>query len=169
MDMDTKKITIRALKHDEIDLFRILRLQALKESPDSFDQKYAEEVEKPREYWEGLVAGVTPPSTNTMLLVMKESDVAGVVYGFNKNGGLGSFGGLWVAEQHRRQGIASILVDAIISWAKEVGIDRLEIWNVEGNQAAQALYTKFGFQPTGVTKVLENHLGKQIVQLRRAV
>jgi RimJ/RimL family protein N-acetyltransferase len=165
--MPTSKTEIRSLQAQEVALFRDLRLQALQESPAAFDQTYQEEAEQPIAYWQALVLGVTPPSNNTMLIAVKGQEPVAVVYGFNKGKGAGSFGGMWVAQQYRQQGIASELVASIFQWAKKSGITTLRIWNVEGNEAAQNLYQKFGFQVTGETRKLETKPERVIIQLER--
>lgn len=161
------QITIRELIHDELALFRALRLQALEEAPEAFDQTYAVEKTKPTEYWQELLEALTPPSKNIMLIAQKEQEDVGVVYGFNKGSGKGSFGGMWVAKKHRNQGVASQLVEAVLQWAKGSEINTMNIWNVEGNQAAQKLYEKYGFQATGLSKKLESQKDRKIIQLKK--
>ena len=51
-----------------------------------------------------------------------------------------------VDENHRREGIASKLVDYIVEYAKEKGIQRIELNMWEFNEDALLFYEKVGFQ-----------------------
>lgn len=165
--MTQPQLQIRALQNEEVSLFRDLRLQALKEAPEAFEQRYEVENEKPMTYWQELVDALTSPSKHIMLMAYFAETCAGVVYGFNKGSGNGSFGGMWVAKTHRKQGVGIRLVEEIFEWAKSREISTLHIWNMEGNLAAQNLYEKAGFQPTGVRKDLETQPSKRIVQYKK--
>ena len=138
-----------------------------REAPEAFDQKLEEESKKPISYWQELLDTLTPPSTDIMLIASKEKEPIGLVFGFNKGEGIGSFGGMWVAKSDRKEGVASSLVEAILNWAKNSGINTLNIWNMEGNYPAQKLYEKFGFRPTGLSKSLDAEGAKIIIQLRK--
>lgn len=58
---------------------------------------------------------------------------------------------LWlgVAESFRSKGIGAELIRESFTWAKEQGIERLELGVRGSNRAAQALYKKMGFQEEG--------------------
>ena len=57
--------------------------------------------------------------------------------------------GMWVAARWRRRGVGNKLVAAAIAWAREQGAFKisLEVW--PHNEAAVALYEKFGFEREG--------------------
>jgi RimJ/RimL family protein N-acetyltransferase len=57
--------------------------------------------------------------------------------------------GMQVARSHRGRGIGSSLLEASIGWAREAGAHKiaLEVW--PHNEAAIALYEKFGFEREG--------------------
>jgi RimJ/RimL family protein N-acetyltransferase len=54
-----------------------------------------------------------------------------------------------VARSHRGRGIGSALLEASIEWARQAGAHKvaLEVW--PHNEAAIALYEKFGFEREG--------------------
>jgi RimJ/RimL family protein N-acetyltransferase len=54
-----------------------------------------------------------------------------------------------VAEQHRRQGVGRALMDAAESWAREVGVHKLELHVFPYNTAAIALYEGMGYEREG--------------------
>jgi RimJ/RimL family protein N-acetyltransferase len=70
--------------------------------------------------------------------------------------------GMQVAEAHRGRGVGSSLLKACIGWAKQVGAHKitLEVW--PHNEAAVALYEKFGFEREGY---LRKHWRRQSGEL----
>jgi RimJ/RimL family protein N-acetyltransferase len=57
--------------------------------------------------------------------------------------------GLMVAASHRRRGIGTALLDAAVAWARETGVRKLELHVFPHNEAAIALYEKYGFRREG--------------------
>ena len=57
--------------------------------------------------------------------------------------------GLMVAAAHRRRGIGTALLDAAVAWARDVGVVKLELHVFPHNEAAIALYERFGFRREG--------------------
>jgi RimJ/RimL family protein N-acetyltransferase len=57
--------------------------------------------------------------------------------------------GLMVAASQRRRGIGSALLDAAVAWARETGVRKLELHVFPHNEAAIALYEKYGFRREG--------------------
>ena len=57
--------------------------------------------------------------------------------------------GLMVSAAHRRQGIGVALLDEAVAWARDVGVRKLELHVFPHNEAAIALYERFGFRREG--------------------
>jgi len=57
--------------------------------------------------------------------------------------------GLMVAKTHRRRGIGRALLERAVEWAREAGVAKLELYVFPHNQAAIALYERFGFEREG--------------------
>jgi RimJ/RimL family protein N-acetyltransferase len=57
--------------------------------------------------------------------------------------------GLMVAATHRRRGVGTALIEQAIEWAMEVGVRKLELHVFPHNEAALALYERFGFEREG--------------------
>ncbi|HEY8192397.1 MAG TPA: GNAT family protein [Gaiellaceae bacterium] len=57
--------------------------------------------------------------------------------------------GLMVAASHRRRGIGKALLDEAVDWARGAGVRKLELHVFPHNEAAIALYERFGFRREG--------------------
>ena len=57
--------------------------------------------------------------------------------------------GMTVTPEWRGQGVGSALMAEVIRWARSVGVEKLALSVYPDNQAARALYAKFGFQEEG--------------------
>jgi RimJ/RimL family protein N-acetyltransferase len=57
--------------------------------------------------------------------------------------------GMWVAADRRGRGVGTALVAAAIEWARERGLHKLTLGVFPHNEAAIALYRKFGFVEEG--------------------
>ena len=57
--------------------------------------------------------------------------------------------GLMVDSAHRRRGVGTALLDAAVAWARGAGVTKLELHVFPHNEAAIALYEKYGFVREG--------------------
>ena len=57
--------------------------------------------------------------------------------------------GLMVASTHRRRGVGNALLEQAVEWARQSGISKLELHVFPHNEAAIALYERFGFRREG--------------------
>jgi L-phenylalanine/L-methionine N-acetyltransferase len=60
--------------------------------------------------------------------------------------------GLMVAIGARRQGVGTALLQAAVDWARETEVRKLELHVFPWNEAAIALYDRFGFEREGYRK-----------------
>jgi ribosomal protein S18 acetylase RimI-like enzyme len=61
-----------------------------------------------------------------------------------------------VAEEARRGGVATALLDTAVAWLRARGAPRVILWTAARNDAAQALFAKrFGFRETMLEMTLE--------------
>jgi RimJ/RimL family protein N-acetyltransferase len=60
--------------------------------------------------------------------------------------------GLMVAQDARRQGVGTALLEAAVEWGREAGVRKLELHVFPWNEAAIALYDAFGFEREGYRK-----------------
>jgi RimJ/RimL family protein N-acetyltransferase len=74
--------------------------------------------------------------------------------------------GMMVADGHRGEGIGSALLAESIAWAREQGAHKISLEMWPDNDAARALYEKFGFEQEGL---LRDHYRRKDGELRSAV
>jgi RimJ/RimL family protein N-acetyltransferase len=60
--------------------------------------------------------------------------------------------GLMVAAGHRRQGIGRALLERAVEWARDQGIEKLELHVFPYNEPAIRLYEQFGFEREGLRR-----------------
>jgi RimJ/RimL family protein N-acetyltransferase len=60
--------------------------------------------------------------------------------------------GLMVAAGHRRRGIGRSLLEQAVEWARESGIEKLELHVFPHNDPAIKLYEQFGFEREGLRR-----------------
>lgn len=57
--------------------------------------------------------------------------------------------GMAVAREWRRRGVGSALMAEALRWAREMGVEKLALSVYPDNEAARALYARFGFREEG--------------------
>ena len=165
------QLQLRTLAPDEVGLHRDVRLRALRDAPTSFGETYAEQVAQPWSYWEELTRSVTEPGRHVLFLACVGDLVPGCVYGLRDHARRdgGRVGGLWVDPAWRQRGVGSTLVQAVVSWAREQGLQHLGLWAPAHHPAARALYHNAGFRETGRRQSLPSHPTHSIVEMTRAL
>jgi GNAT superfamily N-acetyltransferase len=142
---------VRAPRRDEAPPLRSLRLRALADAPRELGDFLAEEREFPPSYWEN-VADFSAIGTDRVVLVAVEGAAfVGMAGGVFRDAAVDTAEvvAVWVEPAARGRGVARRLVDAIVDWARARGARRAELWVVDDNPAADALYRRAGFTPTG--------------------
>jgi len=139
-------LTIKQLGADDWQIWKNFRLEALKNSPESFGSSYEEEVNWPDLDFQNSLT---------------KSDVFGVFvdnsliscagfYSLNpaKTKHRGVIWGMYTRPEYRGQGIASALIKTIISHAKS-HVAQLHLTCVTSNLGAVEFYQKHGFKIYG--------------------
>ena len=133
---------VTAPTEDEWPVVRELRLAALADAPDAFEAALAEERARTEDEWRARVR--TGGHRLAWLGAEPVGTARGLVHGPEHH-----LVGLWVSPAARGSGVAGALVDAVVDWARQQRAPRLYLWVVGENPAAQALYRRHGFAPTG--------------------
>lgn len=73
-----------------------------------------------------------------------------------------------MAPESRDRGAGRRLLDAAVGFAREHGAETIELGVTDGNDAARALYERYGFVDTGRAEPLESHPELTVRYLRLA-
>lgn len=134
----------RELRSEDWKELRMIRLRALHESGKSFLSNYDKESAYGEDTW-------TEEFKRAHWWVLPDDDgsTAGLI-GATEAEGRWYLEYLWIDPRKRRCGLAEKLTDHVIGHlADEKGVDDVSLWVIEGNDAAQRLYKKMGFEEEG--------------------
>lgn len=143
---------VRALGVEDVDEFRRVRLDALRLHPEAFLASYEDECVLDRVQFAERLA--TPGLTRFGAFAHEE--MVGLVGLRVPNGAKvrhkAHLFSMYVANGHRRSGLADRLVQAVINAAGQTGALVLQLTVTAGNSPAQRLYARMGFQVYGVER-----------------
>lgn len=140
-----QEIVLVQLGPEEGERLRDVRLRALQDSPDSFWATYEREAEFPPEKW---AARLADPDARWWVARTGDGVDVGLACVRLEDSGA-HLVSMWVAPEARGKGVGSRLVDEAIAWARAAGAEQMQLWAVDGNAAARALYARKGFVPSG--------------------
>lgn len=134
----------RVLGEADWQVLRDVRLEALRESPDSFVASYEEWRQYGEESWKEQVRRAR------WIVADRDGSVVGVVaLGLDhEDPEAAEIFGLWVAAQTRGRRVAWGLVQEVAEQAFAEGRSRLYFWVGSDNAPAVAFASSFGFRPT---------------------
>jgi ribosomal protein S18 acetylase RimI-like enzyme len=149
---------VRRFAADEWRELRAIRLEALRDTPIGFGERHEDALELPDEDWRQRAARAAE-SDVTALFAARDAQgrVIGCAGVFPKERAEGEplvyvIYGVYVTPDHRGadKGVAPLLFDAVIAWARKVGgADVVTLSVHERNDRAHAFYRRYGFVDTG--------------------
>jgi ribosomal protein S18 acetylase RimI-like enzyme len=150
-------ITIERISRENVQLFKLVRLNALSESPSAFGSTYAREVAFTDAEWLARLERWNGEKGIGFLAMDggKSCGIAGALLDL-EDPTRAQLVSMWTAPTHRRHGVGQLLVDAVIDWAKSREIKTLTLMVVSTNGAAIRFYEKLGFAKTGRTDPYPN-------------
>jgi len=153
---------VRAVRSDELDRLKDVRLRALRDDPGAFGSRYEDEAGRDPSLW---LRWVTGGST----FVAEDGAWHGLVavYLDGDDASLCHLGAMWVDPRQRGRGLGHRLLDAGIGWAREAGATSIRLGVVDGNAAASRAYRGAGFEPTGEREPLRSDPTKSVVFMAR--
>ena len=152
--MGASSMHIRLLSPADAELFREVRLEALRSNPEAFGSTYEAEKDAPAAKYAAWLAD------SQIFGALQGAELVGIAAFTVKEGKKESHKGLlrsmFVCSRSRREGVGRRLAEAII----EAGRGRVEIIQlsvVSGNQPAIRLYESLGFRQYGLEKHALKH------------
>lgn len=145
---------IRRLGPEDAEAFVAVRLEALQKDPDAFGATY--EAEKKRtipEWKERFLA----PRESGYFGAFVDGEIVGTIGYFRQNGTKArhkvAIVSMYVRKAHRGSGMASGLMNAALTYLRELGdVDQVQLAVVTSNPAAIRFYEKMGFATYGLEK-----------------
>lgn len=137
-----REAAVRRAVPDDWRAFRDLRLAGLGEAPDAFGSTLAQEAQIAEEGWRRRLA------RSACFIVSDGGRDVGVAAGIAEEGGA-EMVSMWLDPEHRGRGLADLLVQAVVAWARAAGFRQLHLWVSNGNDRASGLYRRHGFVATG--------------------
>lgn len=164
--------TVRRIHPGEGAAFRSIRLRALADSPFAFASTVEETRARPGEYWQDRVARGAEGTESVLFVAEDGQEWIGVAGGYIyeevdvKTPYLIS---MWVDPAYRGRGVGQALVERVIDWARDRGLDHLLLEVEATNHNAISLYTRCGFRPTGEVRPHPTYPDLQEVMMRLSV
>ncbi len=161
--------TVRTLTADAWEVWRDLRLRALMDAPEAFMSTYGEEAAKPDSFWQDVVAATAAHERGNLWVADVDGVPVGQAFGrLDPDGASVHAFAMWVSPEARGQGVGRLLLEAILDWGREAGASLADLWVTEGNEAAEELYRRTGFEPAGERAALRD-TGRFVIRLDRAL
>jgi RimJ/RimL family protein N-acetyltransferase len=171
-------IEIRRVRAEEWRELRDLRLQALQDpaAPVAFVRSYAEEAAEPDGFWIDRAERNAAGEAAYAVVADDDGRLVGTVVGLRENAGEVDWAGVPVAEdgvlvvgvylapEARGDGVLGRLVDAVLDWARGLGLQRARLQVHADNPRAEAAYLKLGFAFTGATVQIERGIEREMVR-----
>jgi GNAT superfamily N-acetyltransferase len=144
--MAAKPISIRRISPDEVDVFRRIRLEALRCEPASFASRYEDWVVLPEQEWRQRL-------NSPVFAAFSKSEPIGIMglvrFRPKKMTHRASLVMVYVRESFRGTGLAKVLLGAVVKFARDEGVLQLELGVNAENSAAQRFYERNGFVEAG--------------------
>jgi ribosomal protein S18 acetylase RimI-like enzyme len=138
---------IRCLPPDEWPAYRAFRLRALETDPDAFGETVTHALGMDEAAWRGRL----DRSDRAVIVAEDQTGLLGMAAGGPAEGypGVAGLYGMWVAPEARGRGVGAALVEAVRSWAREMGYEAVGLGVTTTNASAIRLYERAGFVDTG--------------------
>jgi len=125
-------------------------------------QRFLAPREGAEQGYASFLARILESPDNCVFVAEKDGVVAGYVWAALEplswkelRGPAGFVHDVAVAEEARRAGLATKLIQAAIEWLREHGAPRVILWSASSNGGAQALFQRLGFRDTMIEMTLE--------------
>jgi ribosomal protein S18 acetylase RimI-like enzyme len=162
------EVAIVRLVPEDWEVYRELRLRALREDPAAFGSTFAEESAFPQERWRERLARRGPSSPAvTWAARAPDGNLLGLLVAAKFTERFQLFA-MWVAPEARRRSVGGRLLDAALAWVEEQAPGSPVYLEVNPLQTdAVRLYLSRGFRASGISRPLEHTPGQRVDELVR--
>jgi GNAT superfamily N-acetyltransferase len=151
--------TLEPLSPQLVEEYKTVRLRALKDTPTAFGSTHAKESALSDADWLKRVDTWNGPGA-VCYLGMDDRAPCGIIAGYfdNNDPRMAWVASMWVAPTHRRTGLGTVLMDAVKTWAYNLGAAELRLMVTSNNSTAMRFYERCGYTFTGTTGPYQNDL-----------
>lgn len=154
-------IEVRQTTSHDWELWRDLRLRALRDSPTAFGSTYERELAFSEADWRQRAGGAANAvalgggTAGPAVLAFAGGLPAGMGGGFRDLPGWLHVVAMWTDPAWRGRGVGRAVLGFLTAWADEAGL-RVHLDVTVGNDGARSLYEGYGFVTTGETRPLRD-------------
>jgi GNAT superfamily N-acetyltransferase len=156
------QVSTRRVGSDDWAEWRELRLAALLDSPGAFASTYESERDGTELEWRHRL----DPVTGVAVIGSLGGRPVGIAAGYLSGPQAVDLVSMWVTPIARRKGVGDALVAEVVRWAKEQAASEVHLWVTRGNEPAERLYTRHGFQRTGDVRPLPSNPSTDEIAMR---
>jgi GNAT superfamily N-acetyltransferase len=142
-------ISVRRIRAGEGQIFRDLRLTALKESPAAFSSTYASAVGRRWESWRDQADSASSGTERCTFIAFADRTPVGIASAYRDSAEAdeGEVLQFWVNPDWRSRGVGRELLEALVRWCGENGVRRVRATVTAGDDRAVGFYVRQGFSP----------------------
>ena len=158
--------TVRRLEPDDHELVRTVRLRALTLAPAAFGSTLERELSFSDDEWRNRLG----LDGFAHFICFDESDQPlGLVVGGpdEVDTDIAHLYTMWVEPHARGTGAADALVEAVVQWAGDQGCTSVQLLVTEGNERAERVYRRNGFERSGRSFPRDRDAVEQLEMVRR--
>ena len=139
---------MRRLQPEDHELIRTIRLRSLTLEPAAFGSTFEREAAFSDDDWRERLA---PDASPHFVTIDDSGAPTGLVVGALDAGNpkVAHLFAMWVDPQARGSGTADALVNEVVQWAVAQGCAELQLRVTDGNDRAERMYRRNGFDRTG--------------------
>jgi GNAT superfamily N-acetyltransferase len=143
-------VSTRRVGSDDWADWRELRLVALLDSPGAFASTYESERGGTEQEWRNRL----DPVNGVAVIALLDGLPVGMAAGYRSRPYIVDLVSMWVTPTARRKGVGDALVSEVVQWAKEQAASEVHLWVTRGNEPAERVYKRHGFERTGDVRPL---------------
>lgn len=135
---------MKILNKEDLEIFKKIRLECLKNDPAAFRTKYDDEAVKPETYWEQLLSSKKQIFFG---LFIYKSDLNSIAFSTKDDEGVWWVAGVYTKPEFRGKGLIIKLMNHIINYFQNVILGNcLSLKVLSTNEVAIHTYKKLGFE-----------------------
>ena len=158
-------VLVREVTAGDVEAFRDIRLEALRDAPEAFGSTFAREVAFAEADWQRRIArggnflGYLPEASAT--------EPAGLIGGYQEDPHMVELVSMYVRPRARGRGVGEALIATVIDWAAARSAASVHLWVTETNKPARLLYERCGFALTAERQPLPSNPALDEVAMSR--